>query len=374
MLPYTARTTGLVLLLAVAVAGCAPAASPAAPAPAGVAPAERAPAAPTAGAAAAPAPVAVVGEPDRVSIAWVRSINGAAFAVARGRGYFEAERLTVEPTEFRSGTDVVGALGTGQLDVSSSTIAAGTFNAWQRGVKMIVVAPQSIYPGEGLIPGNVVVRKELVDSGAVRSAADFRDRKLAINARGGINEVIVMRMLERRGLTLDDIDLVTLPFPDHVSALANGAIDVTAAPEPFGTLAIDQNVGVRFAEDQRSVGELQPAHYLFSGAFTEDRADVGVRFLVAVMRATRELQGNWVADPLLVKIIADEIDIKPDLLTRMIQPEFPPDLVTRPEDIDFLQEAFMRLGHLTYSTPIDVRPFVNPTLAQRARVQLEARR
>ena len=51
-------------------------------------------------------------------------------------------------------------------------------------------------------------------------------------------------------------------------------------------------------------------------------------------------------------------DIKPDLLARMIQPEFPPDLVTRPEDIDFLQEAFMRLGELTYSTPIDVRPFV----------------
>ena len=92
------------------------------------------------------------------------------------------------------------------------------------------------------------------------------------------------------------------------------------------------------------------------------------------MRATRELQGNWVADPALVKIIADEIDLKADLLARMIQPEFPPDLVTRPEDIDFLQEAFMRLGHLTYSTPIDVRPFVNPTLAQRAKAQLDARR
>ena len=51
---------------------------------------------------------------------------------------------------------------------------------------------------EGLIPGNVVVRKDIVDSGAVRSAADFRGRKLAINARGGINEAIVMRMLERQ--------------------------------------------------------------------------------------------------------------------------------------------------------------------------------
>src|SRR5690349_9455021 len=120
MLPSTVRTTGLILLLAVAVGGCAPAASPAAPAPA-----VGSPAAPTASAAAAPAPPSAAGEPDHVSMAWVRSINGAAFAVARGRGYFGAERLAIEPTEFRSGTDVVGALGTGQLDVSSSTISAG---------------------------------------------------------------------------------------------------------------------------------------------------------------------------------------------------------------------------------------------------------
>jgi hypothetical protein len=34
----------------------------------------------------------------------------------------------------------------------------------------------------------------------------------------------------------------------------------------------------------------------------------------------------------------------------------------------------MRLGHLGYSTPIDVTPFVSSTLAQRAKAHLDARR
>jgi hypothetical protein len=49
-------------------------------------------------------------------------------------------------------------------------------------------------------------------------------------------------------------------------------------------------------------------------------------------------------------------------------------MITRPDDVQLFQDAFMRLGHLGYSTPIDVTPFVNSTLAQRAKAHLDARR
>ena len=128
-----------------ALVGCAPAASPATPAK----PAAPAVAPTTAGSAnnstassasAASPPAAPAREPDKVAVALVRSINSAPFAVAQGRGYYEAEGLAVEPAEVRSAADTVAALGTGQLDVNVGTISAGTFNSWQRGVKMIVPA------------------------------------------------------------------------------------------------------------------------------------------------------------------------------------------------------------------------------------------
>src|SRR5947207_1316548 len=88
-----------------------------------------------------------------------RAVVPAPFSVAQGRGYYEAEGLAVEPAEVRSAADTVAALGTGQLDVNVGTISAGTFNSWQRGVKMIVAFPTSIYPGEGLLPQSAVARK-----------------------------------------------------------------------------------------------------------------------------------------------------------------------------------------------------------------------
>src|SRR5207237_9999743 len=119
--------------------------------------------------------------------------------------------------------DTVAALGTGQLDVNVGTISAGTFNSWQRGVKMIVAFPTSIYPAEGLLPQSAVARKDLVESGALQNVSDLRGRRVAINVRAGLNELILQRILERRGLTVDDVELVTMPFPDMIAALGTGS-------------------------------------------------------------------------------------------------------------------------------------------------------
>jgi hypothetical protein len=62
------------------------------------------------------------------------------------------------------------------------------------------------------------------------------------------------------------------------------------------------------------------------------------------------------------------------VLARAILPIFPPDHIVRVEDINAMQDAFLGLGHLSYSTPIDVTPFVNTALARQAKERLDARR
>jgi NitT/TauT family transport system substrate-binding protein len=375
MLAPAKHVSLLSMVLVVVLAACAPAASPA---PAKSAPAAAAPsaatAAPAAPVAAAPAPAQPAAAPETVSVGWVRSINIAPFFVAQRKGYYTQEGLAIETAEFRSAADIVGALGTGQLDVNAGTISAGTFNAWQRGVKMIVGAPTSVYPAEGLMPTNVITRKELFDSGAVKTAADFRGRKVSINVRGGINEVVLMLVLARRGLAVEDVELVTMPFPDMIAALANGSVDVITPPDPFGAQALEQGVGVRLDDDQWTVGAIQPTHYLFSENFAVNRADVAVRFIMATMRAAREMQGNWLADPTLARIIEDETGIKQEILVRSVLPEFSPEMAVRTADVNLLQDAFLGLGHLSYATPIDVTPFVNTTLSAQAKQRLDARR
>jgi NitT/TauT family transport system substrate-binding protein len=310
-----------------------------------------------------------------VTVAWVRSLNIAPYNVAVGRGYYAQEGLAVETAEFASTADVVSALGTGQTDVNVGAISAGNFNAWQRGIKMYVVAAMSIYPAEGLMPTNVMARKDLYDSGAVRGVPDLRGRTFAVNARGNITEYTMWRVLSRRGMGLDDVNAPILGFPDMVSALANGSVDAFIGSEPFGTIALDQGVGARLEEDQQTIGPVQFTHTLFSEAFAEGRADAATRFLAATLRASRELQGSgWMADPTLAKILEEEIGFKQELLGRSILPVFPTDLTVRVDDVEQMQEGLLQMGRLSYPAPIDVRPFVNTALAGRAREQVEARR
>jgi hypothetical protein len=69
-----------------------------------------------------------------------------------------------------------------------------------------------------------------------------------------------------------------------------------------------------------------------------------------------------------------ELGFKREWLARSILPQFPRDHVVQPSDVQVFQDAFARAGHLTYSQPLDVTPFVNSALATRACAQPDARR
>jgi hypothetical protein len=107
--------------------------------------------------------------------------------------------------------------------------------------------------------------------------------------------------------------------------------------------------------------------------FAESRVDAATRFLVASLRASRDLQGDWIKDPRFGQILEDQIGFKQELLARSVLPVFPTDFTVRVDEVNQLQEAFMRMGHLNYSTPLDPRPFINTALAEQARQQLDAR-
>src|SRR5438067_1012334 len=80
-----------------------------------------------------------------------------------------------------------------------------------------------------------VVRKDLYDSGELRAPADLRGRRVAMNTRGASPEYLLTKVLDGAGLTLDDVDLVTIPFPDMPAALANGSVDAAIPAEPAAT-------------------------------------------------------------------------------------------------------------------------------------------
>jgi NitT/TauT family transport system substrate-binding protein len=281
---------------AVLVAACGSGSAPAAPkttssgAPAATsAPAAGAPT--SAPVAAQPPPAAPATAPTRVETVRIAETSAIAYApvyVANARGFYREVGLELEFENFAGGADVVPALARGDFDLNLGAISAGTFNAFERGLDIKIVAPMGILPRQdSSLP--MLLRKELADSGAVREVADLRGRKIAVNTRGAIVEYLLAKVLERGNMTLADVDEVPLAFPDHAAALTTGAIDASITAEPFATRALATGSATKF------IAEIAPLRMttvvMASGKSIRERQDVLRRWMVATMRGARELQG-----------------------------------------------------------------------------------
>ena len=148
---------------------------------------------------------------EKVVVGVLGTTSDVLFYLAEDNGYFE--HLRIEPVfeRFDSGGRMVTSLATNQIEVGGGSPSVGLYNAIARGVNVKMVADRA--SGS---PGYVVfVRKDLADT--IRDFPDLRGRRIAIAARGTTAEIVVGRALERAGLTMADIDLVEMPYPDMVA-------------------------------------------------------------------------------------------------------------------------------------------------------------
>jgi NitT/TauT family transport system substrate-binding protein len=257
------------------------------PATAALAPAAPAPAALSS--AATPAQLDVV----RAGV--IGNSTDATFFWAQERGYLREQGLDLTTTTFDSAQNMIPPLGADQLDVGGGGPGPGLFNAIRRGIPLRIVTDRA-----RAVPGTrfncLMVRKSLVDSGAISSFADFRGRNFAENAPGVITGFAMERHLQQVGLGLGDMNTTLLSFPDMVSAFANNAIDAAFSVEPFITLMEQRGI----ADCWRSTSDLEPdfqiAVILYGPAFAEQNTERGQRFMVAYLRAMRDYYRAFFGD------------------------------------------------------------------------------
>ena len=76
-----------------------------------------------------------------------------------------------------------------------------------------------------------------------------------------------------------------MPYPQHVGALVNAAVDASVTAEPSATQAIATGAAVRFADDVYP--DQQVAVLLYGGDFIRKRRDAAQRFMIAYVKAAR---------------------------------------------------------------------------------------
>lgn len=304
---------------------------------------------------------------ESVTVGWDRTAALAPEMIATDKGYFSQRGLNVNLEEFRGSANMVSALTTGQIDVSLGGVTAGFFNSIARGLDARVVAPLSIQPASpGLTP--LVARRDLWDAKIIRSAADLKARKVAVNAPGNGVEYKLSLILASAGLTLKDIDLTRLGFSEMMVALGTDGIDAAVLAQPFAVVAVDQHLAVLMMKESEAGHGDVTTLVLYSGKFMREHHKAAVLWLQGLLAGMRDLtEGKWRNEENLA-ILTKYLRLDRQLMLKSSFPDF--DLALDIEShLDSLQrqEAMqMKNGYLQYTAPLPASAYIDPSFAREA--------
>lgn len=136
----------------------------------------------------------------------------------------------LEMVKFSSWPDLMDALNTGRID-GASVLVELAMKAKEDGIDLKAVAL-------GHKDGNVVISSEEIET-----AADLKGETFAIPHTYSSHNILLYEMLKKEGLSLDDVNVVEMAPPEMPAALAEQRISGYVVAEPFGALAVNNEIG-----------------------------------------------------------------------------------------------------------------------------------
>ena len=282
-------------------------------------------------------------------------ISSAALYVAIEKGFFAERGISVETERFASGAKMIAPLSTGQLEVATGSPSAGLYNAVAGGMDFRIVADKGQVRPKHSFTGGLVVRKDLLDSGKVKSVKDLKGMKIANGAKGIVLDYLLAKVLESDGVAFDAVEVVYLAYPDIVKALASRAVDAAVLPEPWIVQAERQGVGAPFvlSEQVPSIATFQIGVIMYSGKFIKERPKVARDFMQAYVKGVKYYNERGLRDNEIATIVAKHTSVPADTIKATIPHYADPAARPRTQDIATLQDWFHQLGWVKTKVPVD---------------------
>ena len=303
---------------------------------------------------AAPAPAAPLPQRTRLTMGLIPVIPSATVFVPFEKGYFAAENIDFQWEVVQVTSEAIAHVASGNLDLAQATIGAALLNTFARGLDVRIIAGSHGMPPAGPGGDPFLVRKDLYDSGAVRDAAGLRGRKIAVNGTGVFSEYAVNEVMRTAGLTIDDVDLQIVQFPDMPAVLANASVDAAFLPEPFATQAMEMGVAAQILPE--FIRGAQITILVAGPTFLRDRA-VAEAFMRAYLRGLRDLaEQGWTSSEHAA--IIERYTHVPAAVVQRILPQYAdPDGRVNWDSLLDQQRFYLARGYLSYREPLDLLRF-----------------
>ena len=239
-------------------------------------------------------------EKTTVSLAMLRLTSSAPLFIALEKGFFAEENLDVKTEWFDAAHPIAVATASSKVDVGATGITASLFNMAAGNQKLAIVADKG-REEKGFPSSALLVNSDAYAAG-VTSIESLKGKRIGITQVGSTFHYMIGRLLETKGLTLADVELVPLgKLSAIMAALESKQIDACVLNEPNITKA--QTAG--YAKVITQVGDVIP--YQTSGIFFSPdfvkKEDTAVRFLRAYAKAC-----NYYYDAAIDKKSPDKLD------------------------------------------------------------------
>jgi ABC-type nitrate/sulfonate/bicarbonate transport system substrate-binding protein len=312
--------------------------------------------------AAAQAPV--------VKIGYIPSDSFAVLYLMADR-YLVPGGINAQLVRLPGGAEITTQVSTGQLQVGGAGMGAAGFNAVAAKLPIEFIAPLHF----GYFEDYFTVRKASWGT-TVKRIADLKGRPVALNTRGAAVEWMLDQVLRRDGLTIKDVQVKIMPFPDMVPALESGAVDAAILTEPFPTLAEEKGVAVRPLTRPPGARATPITAAFWNAEWAKANADLAHKVMLGYLRAARDLAANggkgWGEDR-NIDVIVKYTSAKREVIQKARPHVIDPNLEFDASTLDSMQKLNADLGYLKYTEFLSADKLFTFTYRDRALKELGRR-
>lgn len=228
----------------------------------------------------------------KVSLALLRLTSSAPLFIAMDKGFFKEEGLDIDAQWFDAAQPIAVATASGKVDVGATGITASLYNMAAKGQKLAIVADKG-REEKGYSSSALIVTSDLYKNG-VTSIDKLKGKRIGITQKGSTFHYMLGRLLEAKGLTLNDVEIIPLGKLSAVmAALESKQIDGCILNEPNITKVNTAGYGKTVIQIG-NVFPYQTSAIFFSEKFTQDK-DTATRFLKAYVKACNYYYDNVIA-------------------------------------------------------------------------------
>jgi len=217
----------------------------------------------------------------RVQVGVIPIADVAPLYLGVRKGFFREEDLAVEPRPAQGGAAILPAVLNGEFQFGfSNTISLMIANVQGIPVRLVSQGVQGGRDRETSFSA-VMVKGD----GPIRSPRDLEGKTIAVNALNNIGEVSIKAALDKRGVDVEGLEFVEVPFPEMNTALERERVDAVWVVEPFVGQGLADGNRALFDNFVEVAPNLTVAAYFASLKYIERNPGVVERFSRAMNRS-----------------------------------------------------------------------------------------